>query len=194
MLDWTVIDIFCYFSHNLITIPPLTWINSCQKHEKQIIGTFITEWEKGLEICQYLFSTANLAIKTAESLILIAKDYQLNGWLINIENSLPTSDLIENMKLFLVTLTDGMHGLWGSNSDSIVLWYDSVTIEGQLRWQDGLTLLNKQFFDCCDGIFINYTWKSHSLQHTLELLNGNNLFFSLPFPPFNSIRFIFYLY
>ena len=42
--------------------------------------------------------------------------------------------------------------------DGIVIWYDSVTRKGSLEWQDGLTELNRCFFDSCDGIFLNYTW------------------------------------
>ena len=37
--------------------------------------------------------------------------------------------------------------------------YDSVTMSGQLLWQDKLNEMNKPFFDLCDGIFVNYTWK-----------------------------------
>lgn len=37
--------------------------------------------------------------------------------------------------------------------------YDAVTVEGKLQWQDQLSHLNKPFFDVCDGIFVNYTWK-----------------------------------
>lgn len=36
--------------------------------------------------------------------------------------------------------------------------YDSVTIGGELNWQDQLNEYNKPFFDICDGIFVNYTW------------------------------------
>ncbi|MCI29502.1 cytosolic endo-beta-N-acetylglucosaminidase-like, partial [Trifolium medium] len=42
---------------------------------------------------------------------------------------------------------------------SLVIWYDSVTIDGELNWQDQLNEYNKPFFDICDGIFVNYTWK-----------------------------------
>lgn len=37
--------------------------------------------------------------------------------------------------------------------------YDSVTIHGDLDWQNQLNDKNKPFFDICDGIFVNYTWK-----------------------------------
>ena len=45
---------------------------------------------------------------------------------------------------------------------SMVLWYDAVTTEGKLQWQDCLTDLNQPFFDACDGIFVNYTWQVRS--------------------------------
>jgi mannosyl-glycoprotein endo-beta-N-acetylglucosaminidase len=47
VLQWDVIDIFCYFSHNLITIPPISWIYTAKQHGTQVIGTFITEWDQG---------------------------------------------------------------------------------------------------------------------------------------------------
>ena len=41
----------------------------------------------------------------------------------------------------------------------MVIWYDAVTIEGKLVWQNTLNGLNKPFFDACDGLWVNYTWK-----------------------------------
>lgn len=40
-----------------------------------------------------------------------------------------------------------------------VLWYDAVTVEGRLDWQNTLNRLNRPFLDACDAIWINYTWK-----------------------------------
>lgn len=36
--NWGGIDIFCYFSHHLVTIPPLGWINIGHAHGVQVIG------------------------------------------------------------------------------------------------------------------------------------------------------------
>jgi endo-beta-N-acetylglucosaminidase D len=82
-------------------------------------------------------------------------------------------------------LTNGMRELHSEKEDegegsgeevikrrSWVIWYDAVTIEGKLQWQDGLTDLNKPFFDVCDGIFVNYTWKENSITTTLQNLTG----------------------
>lgn len=45
--------------------------------------------------------------------------------------------------------------MWFQHS-SLVIWYDSVTNTGELRWQNALTPANKMFFDACDGIFTKY--------------------------------------
>ena len=47
-----------------------------------------------------------------------------------------------------------------ANHNALVIWYDAITSEGKLQWQDNLTELNHAFFDACDGLFVNYTWKA----------------------------------
>lgn len=47
-------------------------------------------------------------------------------------------------------------------SNAAVIWYDAVTTEGNLHWQDNLTDLNRDFFHACDGLFVNYTWKAET--------------------------------
>ncbi len=48
----------------------------------------------------------------------------------------------------------------------IILWYDAMTMEGELQWQDNLTDLNAPFFQACDGLFVNYTWKADTPAQT----------------------------
>lgn len=57
-----------------------------------------------------------------------------------------------------------------SNANSCVIWYDAVTIEGKLEWQNELNQKNKIFFDNCDAIFLNYTWKVENLDKSIENL------------------------
>ena len=44
---WANIDIFIYFSHHFVTIPPPGWISAAKTHGVTILGTIITEWDAG---------------------------------------------------------------------------------------------------------------------------------------------------
>ncbi|XP_042755524.1 cytosolic endo-beta-N-acetylglucosaminidase 1 isoform X2 [Lactuca sativa] len=90
----------------------------------------------------------------AERLSELAVALGFDGWLINMEVSLDI-EKIPIMKEFVSHLTQVMHS---SVPGSLVIWYDSVTTEGQLNWQNQLNNYNKPFFDICDGIFTNYSW------------------------------------
>ena len=103
---------------------------------------------------------------------------------INMEVNLDLGQ-ISNLKEFVEHLSLRMHSsvpgslvIWWVLDDKsaifVLLWivpkvdfdvfswscrYDSVTLDGKLNWQDQLNEHNKPFFDICDGIFVNYTWK-----------------------------------
>ncbi|CAK8566446.1 unnamed protein product [Lathyrus sativus] len=152
---WHLIDVFVYFSHSLVTLPPPCWINTAHRHGVKVLGTFITEWDEGKATCDVLLSTKESAQMYAERLVELAVRLGFDGWLINMEVKLDPKQ-IPNLKEFVDHLSLTMHS---SLPGSLVLWYDSVTIDGELNWQDQLNEYNKPFFDICDGIFVNYTWK-----------------------------------
>ena len=43
---------------------------------------------------------------------------------------------------------------------SKIIWYDSMTKNGDIRWQNTLNDMNSDFFNATDGIFTNYCWKA----------------------------------
>nr|XP_043631367.1 cytosolic endo-beta-N-acetylglucosaminidase 1 [Erigeron canadensis] len=152
---WYLIDVFIYFSHNLVTLPPPSWVNTAHLHGVKVLGTFIVEWAEGKLIAEQFLETTTIAEMYAERLSELAVALGFDGWLINMEVSLDIKK-IPILKKFVSHLTQVMHS---SMPGSIVIWYDSITIEGQLIWQDQLNDKNKPFFDICDGIFMNYSWK-----------------------------------
>lgn len=154
---WDLIDIFVYFSHALVTIPPSGWIDVAHRHGTRCLGTFITEWEEGSKRCTELFGTREAAEETADLLTRVAVDYGFDGWLINIENKIEPLEQVSYLIHFLQTLTRLMHERLGDRAQ--VIWYDSVIMDGTLAWQDVLNTKNKPWFDVCDGIFVNYTWQ-----------------------------------
>ncbi|MED6176780.1 hypothetical protein PIB30_091545 [Stylosanthes scabra] len=154
---WYLIDSFVYFSHNLVTLPPVTWTNTAHRHAVKVLGTFLTEGEEGSDVCNELLSTKESAQMYAQRLAELASHLGFDGWLLNMEVSLE-SDQIPNLKEFVKDLTLTMHS---SVPGSLVIWYDSVTDNGSLDYQNQLNQYNKPFFDICDGIFANYFWQEN---------------------------------
>ncbi|XP_042913021.2 cytosolic endo-beta-N-acetylglucosaminidase [Parasteatoda tepidariorum] len=164
-LHWTGIDIFVYFSHHLVTIPPCGWISAAHKNGVKILGTFITEWDDGIKVCEALLENEDAVEQLSAQLVKIANYFNFDGWLINIENKLQSCQ-ISHLELFLKTLTKKMHL---SQEGSLIIWYDSVLKTGDLKWQNALNENNRMFFDCCDGIFLNYNWTKDTLQKSVEM-------------------------
>ncbi|KAG1695767.1 Cytosolic endo-beta-N-acetylglucosaminidase 2 [Nymphon striatum] len=127
-------------------------------------GTLITEWDDGAEICKHFLKDVEAYTKLADALVEIAFSLKFDGWLINIENPIQENQ-IENLVDFVKILTEKMHV---KIEHSTVIWYDSVTKEGKLTWQNELNEMNRCFFDICDGIFVNYTWNVNNLDKCVE--------------------------
>jgi mannosyl-glycoprotein endo-beta-N-acetylglucosaminidase len=131
---WHHISAFIYFSHHLISLPPPTWTNAAHRNGVLSMGTFITEWQDGAKICHRLFSDEKLVETLVHQMVSMAVYYQFDGWLVNIENPINPVHL-ENLFNFLALLTIGIHeAIPGSK----VIWYDSVTTSGHLKWQNKL--------------------------------------------------------
>lgn len=149
--NWSQIDIFVYFSHHLITIPPLSWINIAHRNGVKIFGTFITEFDDGTKLCETIFRTYDSTIQFAQNLTTITKLFNLDGWLLNIENKIENVTILTNMKLFIKYFTQLVHEI---NEENMIIWYDSVTENGKLSWQNELNLQNKYKFSLQNNHFI----------------------------------------
>ncbi|XP_059938101.1 cytosolic endo-beta-N-acetylglucosaminidase isoform X1 [Mesoplodon densirostris] len=161
---WQYIDVFVYFSHHTVTIPPVGWTNAAHRHGVCVLGTFITEWKEGERLCEaFLAGDERSYQAVARQLVLIAQFFRFDGWLINIENSLSLA-AVGNVPHFLRYLTTELHQ---QVPRGLVLWYDSVVSSGQLTWQDELNEHNRVFFDSCDGFFTNYNWREEHLERML---------------------------
>ncbi|XP_062976192.1 cytosolic endo-beta-N-acetylglucosaminidase [Elgaria multicarinata webbii] len=169
---WHYIDIFIYFSHHTVTIPPVVWTNAAHCNGVPMLGTFITEWTAGGKMCESFLAGEEEAYRAvAEQLASIAQFYRFDGWLVNIENPL-TVTAARNAPRFLRYLTDQVHKVVPGGQ---VLWYDSVLSSGQLLWQNELNKKNKVFFDACDGFFTNYNWKEEHLLRTREVADDRRM-------------------
>ncbi|CEP18142.1 hypothetical protein [Parasitella parasitica] len=170
---WHLTDMFVYFSHERVSIPPVNWTNACHRNGVQCLGTFLVEGNNQMHEMEALLhgpptlaSSDNDPMRLwspfyADKLVAIAKHYGFDGWLINIECEFfpfPTSPYFKAQELakFVRYLTESMHA---EIPGSKVIWYDSMTNTGEINWQNQLTPSNELFFDSSDGIFLNYWWK-----------------------------------
>uniref|UniRef100_A0A8C9JFA1 Endo-beta-N-acetylglucosaminidase n=1 Tax=Panthera tigris altaica TaxID=74533 RepID=A0A8C9JFA1_PANTA len=135
---WQCIDIFVYFSHHLVTIPPVGWTNAAHRHGVCVLGTFIAEWKEGGRLCEaFLAGDERSYQAVADQLVLIAQFFRFDGWLINIESSLSLA-AVGNVPPFLRYLSTQ---LCRQVPGGLVLWYDSVVSSGQ-----SLELIRKHGF------------------------------------------------
>ncbi|XP_026486642.2 uncharacterized protein LOC113393797 [Vanessa tameamea] len=161
LYNWGAIDIFCYFSHHFITIPPLGWINVGHAHGVQVIGTVITEWAEGVALWEKILQSENDWQHFASALVAIAKTLRFDGWLLNVENKISKPAVLLQ---FVRYLHDILHQ---ELENPVLIWYDSVTVDGHLNWQNGLNEKNRGYFDVVDGIFTNYSWSEKDVESSV---------------------------
>ncbi|CAB3254046.1 unnamed protein product [Arctia plantaginis] len=160
--NWAGIDIFCYFSHHFITIPPVSWTSVGHVHGVKVIGTIITEWAEGTKLWDAILSSESAYREFASAVVAIAKTMRFDGWLLNIENKISNPEkLLEFIRYLHKILHEEL-------VDPVLIWYDSVTITGNLNWQNGLNAKNRAFFDACDGFFTNYSWSVKNVEDTAK--------------------------
>eukprot|EP01132_Coremiostelium_polycephalum_P006147 gene6147-7657_t len=174
-IHWPLIDIFIYFTHHRISIPPVGWIDAAHRNGVKIMGTFITEWDGGvIDSCLLVDGPPQVSNRESffiDKLVEMAKYYRFDGWFINIESPLINKDYTGKFTRFLRALTNEMHK---QLPGSLVIWYDSVIESGELVWQNELNEKNNMFFQSCDGIFLNYKWNPTMLKNSLAIAKERN--------------------
>ncbi|KAG0007068.1 hypothetical protein BGZ65_009840 [Modicella reniformis] len=186
---WNHIDVFIYFSHHRVTIPPPVWTNAAHRNGVRCLGNIITEWERDMFETDEMVSGPGQTLadengkdivdrrwfsKTyADKLVDMAVYYRFDGWFINIESDLRGgAQQAEQTIAFLAYLRAQIHARIPGGE---LIWYDSViSSTGEVRWQDRLTLENYKFFEQSDGIFINYTWKKDYVAESVALAGPRN--------------------
>ncbi|XP_057784667.1 cytosolic endo-beta-N-acetylglucosaminidase 1 isoform X2 [Salvia miltiorrhiza] len=129
------------------------------------------EWDEGKIRADKLLASKDSLRMYADRLTELAVALGFDGWLLNMEVTLDPGQ-IPNLKEFVSYLSLTMHS---SLPGSLVIWYDSVTVDGELIWQNQLNDKNKPFFDLCDGIFVNYSWEEDYPKLSAKVAADRNL-------------------
>ncbi|XP_055305335.1 cytosolic endo-beta-N-acetylglucosaminidase isoform X2 [Sitodiplosis mosellana] len=166
---WAGIDLFNYFSHNYITIPPLCWINAGHRNGVQVLGTIIIEFDEAKKILDELLHSRQDLYRFAEAFVLVTKNFGFDGWLLNIECGI-AADQVPKLKEFVRQLTKRIHE---EIPNGVVIWYDSVIESGSLRWQNEVNEENIDMYQGTDGILLNYWWSRQHLERTVNILRND---------------------
>lgn len=131
-----------------------------------ILGTIIIEFDAAKHLLDGLLRTKHDTNRYIEALVLVTKNFGFDGWLLNIECR-TDREQIPLLKAFTRQLTARIHD---EIPNGIVLWYDSVTEDGKLAWQNEVNEKNIDMYRGSDGILLNYGWSMDHLQRTIDIL------------------------
>lgn len=178
---WESVDIFVYFAHHRVSLPPAQWIRAAHENQTPILGTLIFEWQESLNELSILLGRERrfyVSTRTADMLVDLALQRGIQGFLINIEAPLNLSQSPSSGGKLEATINSERLRKWvdylqrrGSERTSgrvvpdkvawHVIWYDSVIYpHGRVAYQNSLSPANAPYFGVASGIFTNYSWTS----------------------------------
>ncbi|KAH3685966.1 hypothetical protein WICPIJ_003059 [Wickerhamomyces pijperi] len=164
----SLIDHFVYFSHNRISIPPVSWTEMLHRQGIASLGCIILEGGAGDDDSEMdrlvTRDTKDGGFKYVKYLSLLAQRYRFDGWLINPEAHFKDKRLANELVLFTEALRSELHQ---HIDQSKVIYYDSfVASKNKVSYQNGVNELNYEHFDSSDYFFTNYWWDERQLEST----------------------------
>lgn len=164
-----------------IIVPPSPdVVDSAHTNGVPILGTiFFPPFEYGAKaewLDEFLQKDDGGNFLIIDKLIEVAEKFGFDGWFINQETNpkeIEGKDTLQYAKLFEEFLLKFREK---SNDKLQVMWYDSMTNEGVLDWQNALNDKNKSFMvnkdgdKLADSMFLNFWWTTDKLAGE-DLLN-----------------------
>ncbi|TFY78802.1 hypothetical protein EWM64_g5206 [Hericium alpestre] len=181
---WHLCNVFVYFSHHRVTIPPSGWTTAAHRQGVKMLGTLIFEHKESEGDCLRLLfgklpgsrtgpaSPSNddsvpVSPHYARVLAELADQRGFDGYLLNFEYPMGGGiGQTRALAAWIALLEAELKTKVGPYAE--VIWYDSIVYTGQLRWQDRLNSYNLPFFIPSTGFFTNYTWPPHFPSLTAE--------------------------
>lgn len=161
--SWNKIDMFCYFSHHFIAVPPRVWIDDCARNKTLCLGTIATEHKAGEKNSNLLLHSGHQEmVRSCRKLAQLCVQFGFHGWLVNFESMVQHhSDVIKFLKMLSMSCKEAI------GPHARVVYYDSLDLQGRVRYQNCLNHNNKVYFDACDGIFTNYWFREEEVEASL---------------------------
>ncbi|ASK64335.1 endo-beta-N-acetylglucosaminidase [Virgibacillus phasianinus] len=178
---WQYADLMVYWAgsagEGIIVPPSADVIDAAHKNGVPILGNvfFPPKVYGGKEewLEQMLVQRDDGSFPMADKLLEVASYYGFDGWFINQETGGGTVETAEKMKDFLAYLQE--HKQEGMQ----IMWYDAMTKNGDINWQNALTDQNKMFLQdgeqrVSDSMFLNFWWNSQEASYNKAKEIGRN--------------------
>lgn len=172
---WQYVDLLVYWGgssgEGLIVAPSADVVDAGHKNGVPVIGTvFMPQAAHGGKM-QWLEDLLQKAeddsYPVADKLIEVAHTYGFDGWFINQETE--GTDEEPLTKDHAVRMQEFLSYYKAQAPELELIYYDSMTAEGKMDWQNALTEKNTMFLQTEDGepvaddMFLNFWWTSEKL-------------------------------
>lgn len=183
---WQYIDKLVYWGgsagEGLIVPPTPDVTDSAHKNGVPVLGTIFfppveyggkTEW-----IDDFLQRDESGKFIIIDKLVAVCDKLGFDGWFINQETQLDEASQkkVEYATLFQDFLKQFKEA---TNGKYEIMWYDAMTVEGEMDWQNQMNDKNKAFVidaegnELADSMFLNFWWTTDKLAPE-ELLKKSN--------------------
>lgn len=183
---WQYIDKLVYWGgsagEGLIVPPTPDVTDSAHKNGVPVLGTIFfppveyggkTEW-----IDDFLQRDESGKFIIIDKLVAVCDKLGFDGWFINQETQLDeaSQEKVEYATLFQELLKQFKEA---TNGKYEIMWYDAMTVDGEMDWQNQMNDKNKAFVidaegnELADSMFLNFWWTTDKLAPE-ELLKKSN--------------------
>lgn len=172
---WQYVDMLVYWGgssgEGLIVAPSPDVVDAGHKNGVKVIGTiFFPQAAHGGKIewlNDFLVQNEDGTYPMVDKLIEVAVNYGFDGWFMNQESEGTdeeplTAEHAEKMQEFIAAFK-------AKAPELELIYYDSMTVDGKMDWQNALTEKNKAFLmdeegnAVADSMFLNFWWTEEEL-------------------------------
>lgn len=183
---WQYIDKLVYWGgsagEGLIVPPSPDVTDSAHRNGVPVLGTvFFPMVEHGGKmewLDKFLEKDSDGNFPIVNKLIEVAENYGFDGWFINQETEGTESEPLTSEHASL--MQELIKQFKAKSNDKFeIMWYDSMTKDGEMDWQNALTDKNEYFLldgdkkSVADSMFLNFWWTNNKLKDR-DLLKASN--------------------
>lgn len=155
--SWDTVDLFVYFSHVRLSVPPVQWTATAHEHGRPALGSIILEANEPSH--QAVKEIAQNKEQVLSQLVKLADHYGFDGWFFNNEGPSDETWGPGGPNGFVKELKTRMKDKIGERAQVIAYPYDA----------------RDSMFQAADGVMVNYNWPSDDKSmHSLAQVAGQD--------------------